>query len=109
MIWDHIIIPLAAVLVLGFLEFRSTKNFLEWLVNVGWDSSVLALGAGPAVFLGPGGVNLCGREAAHWGFLFELIACGGGIMAGELRRKKAKKGRHAIYSLMIGGALLGSL
>ena len=43
-----IIIPLAAVLVLGFLEFRSTKNFLEWLVNVGWDSTVLALGAGSA-------------------------------------------------------------
>lgn len=111
-LWEHIVLPFLAVLALGAMDRHARPGLASWLVNLGWDSCVLALGAGPAVFLSENAVALCGgkTQATLWGFAFVLISIfiGGGIV-GKLRGAHPKHDGHALIALMVGGALLGSL
>jgi hypothetical protein len=110
MVWDHITLPLLAVLALGAAELRAGKSIFEWLVNLGWDSCVLALGAAPAVFCGASAKALCGSDATHWGYGFMLMTVAiVGLLLSNLRSSVNKNEWHAIAALVVGGALLGSL
>jgi hypothetical protein len=112
MVWEHIVLPVLAIVVLGLLEVRATGSLVGWLVNLGWDSSVLALGAAPAIFLSSNAQKLFGSDtdAVHWGYVFVLTTIAvTGVFVGALRSNPIKREWHAICSVMIGGALLGAL
>jgi hypothetical protein len=112
LLWEHIVLPLLAILALGVMDRHARRGLAGWLVNLGWDSCVLSLGAAPAVFLSDTAAKLCGgREyAVCWGFAYMLagIFVAGGIV-GSLRGAEHKHDGHAAVALLVGGALLGSL
>lgn len=108
-IWQHIILPLLAIVALGVADHHVKKGLSEWLVNLGWDTCVLALGAAPAVFLSDSADLLCGGQlvAACWGFAFVLSTITlAGFVVGKLRSIESKHVGHAFSALLIGGALL---
>lgn len=111
-IWEHIVLPLLAVVALGVADHRARKGLSEWLVNLGWDSCVLALGAAPAIFLSKNASELCGDsvKATFWGFAFVLASIAiAGLLLGKLRSLDVKHVGHAFVALMVGGALIGAL
>jgi hypothetical protein len=112
MVWEHIVLPFLAILALGVMDRHARRGLAAWLVNLGWDSCVLALGAAPAVFLSDEAAQMTGGKelAVCWGFAFILfsIFVAGGVV-GSFRGIEAKHDGHALVSLAIGGVLLGSL
>lgn len=94
------------------MDRHARRGIAAWLVNLGWDACVLALGAAPAVFMSASAANLFGGQefAIYWGFAFLLVSItvGGGIV-GNMRGVEDKHDGHAVVALGIGGALLGTL
>jgi hypothetical protein len=112
LVWEHVILPFLAVLALGAMDNHERRQLSGWLINLGWDVCVLALGAAPAVFVSEVGAKLCGgtTQAAFWGFAYVL----GTIFlaaktVGPLRAHENKRVRHGFVALGIGGSLLGAL
>jgi hypothetical protein len=112
LLWEHIVLPLLAILALGVMDRHARRTLAGWLVNLGWDACVLALGAAPAVFLSESATRLFGgRElAACWGFAYMLagIFVAGGIV-GSLRGAEHKHDGHAAVALLIGAVLVECL
>src|SRR5690242_17346163 len=94
------------------MDRHARRGLAAWLVNLGWDSCVLSLGATPAVFLSDSAAVLCGGQefAIFYGFAFMLgcIFIAGGIV-GAFRGVEDKHDGHALIALLIGGAFLGTL
>ena len=112
LVWGHVILPFMAVLALGAMENHERRQLSGWLVNLGWDVCVLALGAAPAVFVSEVGAKLCGgmMQAAFWGFAYVLGTIFIAAKAvGPLRAQQDKRVRHGFVALGIGGSLLGAL
>ena len=112
LVWEHVILPFLAVLALGAMDNHGRRQLSGWLVNLGWDTCVLALGAAPAVFVSEVGASLCGGTtmAAFWGFAFVLVTIFiAALGVGPLRSHQNQRVRHGFVSLCIGGALLGAL
>ncbi len=103
------VLPAAFVFVLGLLDWLvAAAPWQEWLIDLGWDSHVLAWGALGGVFsnsnirkffAGEGEV-----EVAELFCVVALFLCAVAILA--LRKKKPHVGWQSILSLAVGGASL---
>jgi hypothetical protein len=109
--FEHLLLPFAAVIALGVVDHRTRQGTIaEWLVNIGWDSCVLAAGAAPGIFAGARAIAWCGRNEryAQFGSVFFLLitVALAGLFVSPIKAKTSKTELHALGALFVGGALL---
>jgi hypothetical protein len=103
------VIPLLFVVVLGILDWVVVScPFTEWIMDLGWDSHVLAWGALGGVFSNANINNYFSQQgevgAAAFVCVGVLLALASCLLF--LRKTKPRIGWKAVLSLAVGGASL---